>query len=244
MPIEFNCVCGNAFCVDDIHAGRTGTCPKCKMPITVPGELVQPDAGVDSGPRFPPETIMAYLQMHHASNIFVLYPHVPPAREAAARAYFNIPREEVILAIFHPSLLVAGEETMALSNLGFYVKKADLTLGRGSYESLLEGSIHLEGTRDLVLQAVKPERYRMRVLVPPGIAEYLSKILRGLQLALNGRDPSPIFTGESATNALQELRAERQGLLPTATMQGGNSGSGGTAKRGILGALRGKGRNP
>jgi hypothetical protein len=185
---------------------------------------------------------MAYLQVHQGSNIFVLYPHVPPAREASARREMNIPESEAVLAVFHPSLLIAGEETMVLTSLGFYVKKADLTRGAGSYESLLEGSIHLEGARDLVLQASKPERYRYRVLVPPGIAEYLSKILRGLQLVLNGRDPAPIFSGQPATNALQELRAERQGLLPSAKMQGSGSGGGGTAKRGLLGALRGKPR--
>jgi hypothetical protein len=241
MTIEFKCVCGNPFRVADEHAGRTGTCPKCKMPITVPGELIQEAVAADTGPRFPRQQLMGYLQAHQNSNIFVLHPHIPPQREASARAFFQIDPKDGLLAVFHPSLLLAGEETLVLTESGFYVKKADLTRGYGSYESILEGSIHLEGSRDIVFQAVKPERYRYRILVSPGIAEYLSKILRGLQLLLNGRDPSAIFGAQSAGNVLQELRAERMGLLPTAAQQG-NAGADSAGKRGLLGAFRGKGR--
>lgn len=235
MAIEFKCVCGKAFRVEDHLAGQRGTCPQCKMPITVPGEPPRVADEGPSGPRFTPEQLMAYFHQHQSSNIFLLHPHIPEGRAAAVRTFFGIGEGDPLLGVFHPGLLVAGEETMALTGQGLYVKKADLTKGFGSYESLLEGSIHLEGTRDLVIQAVKPERYRYRVLVPPGIAEYLSRILRGLQLVLNGRDPAPIFAGQSAANALQELRAERQGLLPTASMQG--SASGGGEKRGLLGGI-------
>jgi len=209
------------------------------MPITVPGELKQTEPERDTGPRFPREKLMAYLQFHESSNIFVVHPHISPQREAAVRTYFSIDPQEGILAVFHPSLLLGGEETIVLTEKGIFVKKGDLTRGYGSYESLLEGSIHLEGNRDIVIQAVKPERYRYRVLVPTNIAEHLSKILRGLQLLLNGRDPSALFGNQSAANALQELRAEREGLMPTVAMQGtvGTSQSG---KRGLLGALMGK----
>lgn len=235
--IEFTCVCGNPFRVADEHAGRTGTCPKCKMPITVPGDLLSGPGTEDTGPRFPREQLMGYFQAHHSSNIFVFHPHIPPQREASARAFFNIAPQDGLLAVFHPSLLLAGEETMALTESGFHVKKADLSRGYGSYESLLEGSVHLEGNRDIVIQAVKPERFRYRILVQPSIAEPLSKILRGLQLVLNGRDPSPIFGGHVAGNALQELRAERLGLMPSATMQGAANAAE-SGKRGLLGALR------
>lgn len=246
MAIEFKCVCGKAFRVDDARAGQRGTCPQCKMPITVPGEPPAVEDAPEARFQFPREKLMGYLQQHESSNIFILHPHIPAAREKRAREEFGIDPGDGILGVFHAGLLVGEEETMVLTESGFYVRKADLARSYGSYESLIEGSIHLEGTRDLVIQAVKPERYRYRVLVPPGIAEYLSKILRGLQLLLNNRDPAPIFAGQSGANALQELRAERQGLLPTATMQGSGSASGGgtgrSGKRGLLGAFRGKKR--
>ena len=244
MSIVFKCICGNAFNVADEHAGRIGACPKCKMPITVPGEPPKAAAAAVRQLVIPREALMAYLRGHQSSNIFVIHPHVPPEREISARQFFGIEPDDGILAVFHPSLLVGGQETIVLTENGLYVKKADLTRGHVAYESLIEGSIHLEGDRDIVVQAVKPQRLRFRVLVQPGIAEYLSKILRGLQLLLNGRDPSPIFAAQ-ANNALQDLRAERQGLLPSSTATGGSnaSSSGEKQRRGLLGGLRGKGRN-
>lgn len=247
MAIEFKCVCGNNFSVADEHAGKAGTCPKCKMPITVPGEAPRQDTPAEEAPRFPLETLMAYLQGHQSSNLFVLRPHISPQREQAVRDFFQIDAREAILGVFHPSLLIAGEEALVFSAKGVYVKKADLTRGHVLYESLLEGSIHLEGDRDIVIQAVKPQRLRYRILVSPGIAEYLSKVLRGLQLLLNGRDPEPIFAVQ-ANNVLQELRSERSGLLPSSGTVGGSKpannvvGSGGKRRTGIFGSLRGKGR--
>lgn len=245
MAIEFQCVCGKAFTVTDDYAGQTGTCPQCKMPVTVPGELCRGAQMNAHGPRFPREHLMAYLRAHQSSNVLLLHPHIPPAREVRARSYFGIASHDPILAGLHPSLLLAGEETLVLTETGIYVKKADLSLGFVQYESLLEGSIHLEDGRDIVLQAVKPQRLRYRILVSPNIAENLSKVLRGLQLLLNGRDPSPIFA-EGNNNALAELRAERNGLLPGSSAVGGQStagasGTGGKSSGGILGVLKRRG---
>lgn len=239
MTIEFSCVCGKAFTVTDDYAGQTGTCPQCKMPVTVPGEPPSARQAEDFRPRFPREHIMAYLRAHQSSNVLLLHPHIPAEREAAAHHRFNIDDRDRVLAGLHPSLLLAGEETILLTELGIYVKKADLTLGYIQYESLLDGSIHLEDGRDIVLQTIKPQRLRYRVLVSPGIAEYLSKILRGLQLLLNGRDPAPIFA-EGNNNALAELRAERLGLLPSSSLTG-NSGGSPKSRGGLLGVMKRRG---
>ncbi len=239
MTIEFSCICGKAFTVTDDYAGQSGTCPQCKMPVTVPGELSRAAQGNARGPRFPREQLMAYLRAHQSSNVLLLHPHIPPDREARAHQYFVIAQEDRILAGLHPSLLVAGEETLLLTETGIYVKKADLTKGYIQYESLLEGSIHLEDGRDIVIQAIKPQRLRYRILVSPNIAENLSKVLRGLQLLLNGRDPSPIFA-EGNNNALAELRAERQGLLPSSSATG-NSAPATKSRGGLLGAMKRRG---
>ena len=239
MTIAFNCVCGKAFGVTDDFAGQTGICPQCKMPVTVPGELPRTAQSNARGPRFPREQIMAYLRAHQSSNVLLLHPHIPPEREVRAHQYFDIAAEDHLLAGLHPSLLVAGEETLLLTETGIYVKKADLTKGYVQYESLLEGSIHLEDGRDIVIQAIKPQRLRYRILVSANIAENLSKVLRGLQLLLNGRDPSPIFA-EGNNNALAELRAERQGLLPSSSAVG-NGASSGKSRGGLLGVMKRRG---
>lgn len=239
MAIVFQCVCGKGFRVTEDYAGQTGTCPQCKMPVTVPGELPSASVSNTVQPRFPREQIMGYLRSHQSSNVLLLHPHIPEAREAAAREHFAIDRHDSILAGLHPSLLLGGEETMLLTAFGIYVKKADLTLGFIQYESLLEGSIHLEDGRDIVLQAVKPQRLRYRILVSPSIAEYLSKVLRGLQLLLNGRDPSPIFAGGN-NNALAELRAERSGLLPGGSAIEGR-GTATKSRNGLLGVMKRRG---
>jgi hypothetical protein len=239
MTIEFSCICGKAFTVTDDYAGQSGTCPQCKMPVTVPGELSRAAQGNARGPRFPREQLMAYLRAHQSSNVLLLHPHIPPEREARAHQYFDFALEDRILAGLHPSLLVAGEETLLLTETGIYVKKADLTKGYIQYESLLEGSIHLEDGRDIVIQAIKPQRLRYRILVSANIADNLSKVLRGLQLLLNGRDPSPIFA-EGNNNALAELRAERQGLLPSSSATG-NSASGTKSRGGLLGVMKRRG---
>jgi DNA-directed RNA polymerase subunit RPC12/RpoP len=36
MRIEFQCQCGKGFSVEEQHAGRTGKCPACGQPVTVP----------------------------------------------------------------------------------------------------------------------------------------------------------------------------------------------------------------
>lgn len=239
MTIEFSCICGKAFTVTDDYAGQSGTCPQCKMPVTVPGELSRAAQGNVRGPRFPREQLMAYLRAHQSSNVLLLHPHFPPDREGRAHQYFDIASEDRVLAGLHPSLLIAGEETLLLTETGIYVKKADLTRGYIQYESLLDGSIHLEDGRDIVIQAIKPQRLRYRILVSPNIAENLSKVLRGLQLLLNGRDPSPIFA-EGNNNALAELRAERQGLLPSSSATGNNAPA--TKSRGgLLGVMKRRG---
>ncbi|MBL7649298.1 MAG: hypothetical protein JNK74_24230 [Candidatus Hydrogenedentes bacterium] len=239
MTIAFNCVCGKAFSVTDDYAGQTGTCPQCKMPVTVPGEPPRAAQINTRGPRFPREQLMAYLRAHQSTNVLLLHPHIPPEREARAHDFFGIAAEDRVLAGLHPSLLIAGEETLLLTETGIYVKKADLTKGYVQYESLLEGSIHLEDGRDIVIQATKPQRLRYRVLVSPNIAENLSKVLRGLQLLLNGRDPSPIFA-EGNNNALAELRAERQGLLPSSSATG-NGASSAKSRGGLLGVIKRRG---
>lgn len=185
---------------------------------------------------------MGYLRAHQSSNVLLLHPHIPLAREAAAHQHFGMDPRDRILAGLHPSLLLAGEETLLLTETGIYVKKADLSLGYIQYESLLDGSIHLEDGRDIVIQAVKPQRLRYRILVSPNIAENLSKVLRGLQLLLNGRDPSPIFA-EGNNNALAELRAERQGLLPgsSATSPSPKGGPAPKPRGGILGVMKRRG---
>jgi hypothetical protein len=182
---------------------------------------------------------MAYLRAHQSTYVLLLHPHIPPDREARAHQYFDIDTEDRVLAGLHPSLLIAGEETLLLTETGLYVKKADLTKGYIQYESLLEGSVHLEDGRDIVIQAIKPQRLRYRVLVSPNIAENLSKVLRGLQLLLNGRDPSPIFA-EGNNNALAELRAERQGLLPSSSAVG-NGASSAKSRGGLLGVMKRRG---
>ncbi len=239
MTIGFSCICGKAFTVTDDYAGQTGTCPQCKMPVTVPGELPRATQGDLRGPRFPREQLMAYLVAHQSTNVLLLHPHIPPERDARAHQYFEIAPEDRVLAGLHPSLLIAGEEAVILTETGIYVKKADLSKGYIQYESLLDGSIHLEDGRDIVIQAIKPQRLRYRILVSPNIAENLSKVLRGLQLLLNGRDPSPIFA-EGNNNALAELRAERQGLLPRSS-DTGNSASGTKSRGGLLGVMKRRG---
>lgn len=223
MTIAFQCVCGKAFQVEDGLAGQSGTCPQCKMPITVPGE--RPVAASDARPihRFPREMLLDYLGGHRGNNLLVVQPHIADGREAKARAQFSIAPGDRMVAGLHPSLLIGGDEVLVFTESGLYVKRADLSLGYVQYESLLDGSIHLEDGRDIVIQTVKPQRLRYRVLVSPGVADYLSRILRGLQLLLNGRDPGPVFAAGD-NNVLAELRAERSGLLPSAAAVAGRGG--------------------
>lgn len=52
--IQFFCKCGQPMSVRPEYAGRTGTCPRCRQPVTVPAQSVTVPPSVPTGPTTAP----------------------------------------------------------------------------------------------------------------------------------------------------------------------------------------------